>query len=908
MAATKRKIEDAPSPRRKKIFVGRKKEIKIFQDALTEKFGTTVVGDESGDSKVLVFHGVSGIGKTALKGELIKELENVYPDAVWADVDFQNPSYQHIETALSVIRRNLSKKHKVDCLALEIGVATYLKKANPDVALNKNDFPFLEKSEIMADISLMAGEFPIIGLLPKIAKFVGKGYQDLKKLGKERSIILLQSFQHKQPFEILNDLPLLLGEDLRLHFEKTGLPSVIFLDTYEMLTGTKRPDSATVDIDEWVQTLAKNLPRTMLVITGRQKMTWTNKDKFWIDERLEQHDLKDLEKKYAVEYFLSQGIDDKEIQEKIYDASKGVPFYIELEARRFHNIKKNEGREPTPKDFGGTHKKILTQFTRGMDSNHLKAFKILSSARKWDSKIFEYLSGKFPQRFHGVEIFDLPHYSFITHHENSGICVMHELMRKHLQENVLKDDEKDKTEYYVNSHLKLFEHYDAKLKKIDIKNITDEQKAALEEAFYHGQYSKDIGDYCAWFTNRVDKFDDAAQWDLIVPLYEQIIAKLENDENNQEIAIATCLNNLALLYESMGRYEEAEKLYKQALEIDKKTIGEEDPGFATDLNNLAGVYESMGRYEEAERYYLQAIEIDKKTIGEEHPGHATRLNNLANVYISMGRYDEAERYYLQAIEIDKKTIGEEHPDYATDLNNLAGVYESMGRYEEAEKYYLQAIEIDKKTIGEEHPNYAIRLNNLANVYNLMGRYGEAEKLYKQALEIGKKTIGEEHPYYAIRLNNLALLYKSMGRYEKAEDFYKQALKIVKKVMGKEHPYYALCLSNLAGVYESMGRYEKAEEYLLQAIEIDKKTIGEEHPDYATDLNNLALLYKSMGRYEEAEELYKQALKILEKTLPANHPNIASLFESMAYLYDKMGRKKEAREYSQRAEEIRSKKR
>lgn len=49
-----------PDTIRKDLFVGREKEIGIFEKTLTEKFGTSDVGDESAEPKVLVFYGVAG--------------------------------------------------------------------------------------------------------------------------------------------------------------------------------------------------------------------------------------------------------------------------------------------------------------------------------------------------------------------------------------------------------------------------------------------------------------------------------------------------------------------------------------------------------------------------------------------------------------------------------------------------------------------------------------------------------------------------------------------------------------------------------------------------------------------------------------------------------------------------------
>ena len=215
--------------------------------------------------------------------------------------------------------------------------------------------------------------------------------------------------------------------------------------------------------------------------------------------------------------------------------------------------------------------------------------------------------------------------------------------------------------------------------------------------------------------------------------------------------------------------------------------GEGSVSHATCLNNLAALYEAQGKYDLAEPLFLQAIEIGKKTLGEDHPNYAKWLNNLALLYKTQGKYDLVEPLYLQAIEIGKKTLGEEHPNYATWLNNLALLYQAQGKFDLAEPLFLQAIAIGKKTLGEDHPEYAIRIGNLAGLYLSQERLFEAEPLRKQEYKIMTTVHGADHPHVATAANNLAELYRAQGKFDLAEPLYQSAFAILTKSLGPDHP-------------------------------------------------------------------------------------------------------------------------
>ena len=247
----------------------------------------------------------------------------------------------------------------------------------------------------------------------------------------------------------------------------------------------------------------------------------------------------------------------------------------------------------------------------------------------------------------------------------------------------------------------------------------------------------------------------------------------------------------------LGRADRAIVVAKDLRKAAESEFGRESEEFGGALSCHALSVNMTGDFSTAEPIYRETVELAKKTIGEGHPNYAISLNNLAVLLKDMGRLDEAEPLFRQAIEIGNATIGEGHPDYAIHLNNLAELLRAMGPLGEAEPLYRQAIEIDKATIGEGHPSYATHLNNLALLLQAMGRYEEAEPLFRQAIEIGKATIGERHPDYATRLNNLALLLQAMGKPEDARPLIAQSLAIFQKALGEDNPNTKTVAGNVA---------------------------------------------------------------------------------------------------------------
>ena len=68
------------------------------------------------------------------------------------------------------------------------------------------------------------------------------------------------------------------------------------------------------------------------------------------------------------------------------------------------------------------------------------------------------------------------------------------------------------------------------------------------------------------------------------------------------------------------------------------------------MGNLASTYWNQGRWNEAEQLEVQVMEMTKKLLGAEHPDTLTTMGNLASTYWNQGRWNEAEQLEVQVME------------------------------------------------------------------------------------------------------------------------------------------------------------------------------------------------------------------------------------------------------------------
>ncbi len=175
------------------------------------------------------------------------------------------------------------------------------------------------------------------------------------------------------------------------------------------------------------------------------------------------------------------------------------------------------------------------------------------------------------------------------------------------------------------------------------------------------------------------------------------------EEEREELAEATKMNDLALLYKSRRNYSDAEPLYQKALDIYERIMGTEHPNVAITLSNLAQLAKAKKNYKRSENLYLRALVIYKTAFGNEHLAVATTLTNLGILYGNQGYYAKAEPLFEQALAIREKNLGPNHPKVLKSLTNLAIIYENQDKFAEAKPVYERALRVSQRLFPSTHP-------------------------------------------------------------------------------------------------------------------------------------------------------------------------------------------------------------
>jgi tetratricopeptide (TPR) repeat protein len=165
-----------------------------------------------------------------------------------------------------------------------------------------------------------------------------------------------------------------------------------------------------------------------------------------------------------------------------------------------------------------------------------------------------------------------------------------------------------------------------------------------------------------------------------------------------EGAVIPALLNLAALRSIQGNPHAAETLLREAFDL-----ADQDERYRVRiLRNLAGICETQGKLVEAERQYRDALEIQTANEREEAAETAWLRNNLAFTLQRVeGRTKDAEALYRENLEPHRRSNPLLSGPVDATLRNLAALLRRLGRTAEADALLQERTSLQEERLDGE---------------------------------------------------------------------------------------------------------------------------------------------------------------------------------------------------------------
>lgn len=279
------------------------------------------------------------------------------------------------------------------------------------------------------------------------------------------------------------------------------------------------------------------------------------------------------------------------------------------------------------------------------------------------------------------------------------------------------------------------------------KNIyTDFSKAKLylEKADILAQKSKDKNLIADVAHNYGGTYYNLGSFDIAMKKFLQALSIYES--TNNKLGISKCLMGQGLVQQGIERNEEAIKLFKRAIILNKE-IGNTIL-LSKNILNIAISEEELKDYESAYKNFIRAykMSISNKDFEMQH----LSLNKLGNIHFLRNNLDSSVYYYKKLLlHADKPNNWELSFAYT----GLSQAFFNKGNLELSEKYGIQGFQLAKSAEAKWDIARASRI--LSDVFSKAGKFEEAYKYLKINKEYNDSIFSESklQQINLLQLNN-----------------------------------------------------------------------------------------------------------------------------------------------------------
>ena len=366
---------------------------------------------------------------------------------------------------------------------------------------------------------------------------------------------------------------------------------------------------------------------------------------------------------------------------------------------------------------------------------------------------------------------------------------------------------------------------------------------------------------------------------LLREILDETVARLSTDLAGQPEVEADLRRTLGGVYYALGDATNAAAMHLEAVRLLKENFGENDLGVARALYWLAALRQQERKYAEAESLFREALAIRQRLLGDEDGDTVRTLIRVAAVLKKQGepKATEARELLAEAERHTWELLAERRasPDTTQDelIKILGRLSHTLGyekKYAEVEPLLREIVVLQRELPGDNRKGLGSALLNLSKLLRIQGKLQEAEAASREALVLWQSILLPDNNSLNSLLRTHAMILDDQGRRAEAEALLRESLAIQEK----KHPDswgVSVARGLLGGNLLRQGKHTQAEPLLLAAYEqlarLDDDAAGSENYwQLKAAVQNLVQLYEQTGKPAQAAE-WKQKLAELAPTDP-----------------------------------------
>ncbi len=333
---------------------------------------------------------------------------------------------------------------------------------------------------------------------------------------------------------------------------------------------------------------------------------------------------------------------------------------------------------------------------------------------------------------------------------------------------------------------------------------------------------------------------------------------------------ADVLEQQALVAIDQQRLPRADSLMREVLAIRDRHLAPDDTLVAVAHAGLATAMYSAGRWDDAERAVRRALELDARGRGSVLLT-AAHLEQLSSILDKRGRADSAIGLARRALALREQPGGKELLATHRARVNLGRVYDAHGEFAAAESLFRQAVAFDTRRFGAESRSTLADQSELGVVLDEQGKLDAAVRLDRAVIASASRVYSAMHPFPYVARNNLAHALASQGSFAEAESTYREAYDGFRRVYGADHPDAVAVEASWAATLALLGRLREAEPVFGDAVARIRRAVGDDNPRSAAAMLGYSELLLKLHEPARALPMMRIVGGVVAHSLAPEHP-------------------------------------